>query len=696
MRHVASGEVMDVDERRLRGGGRYVSDITPEGCLHLAFARSPHARARIGSISLSAARAIPGVAAVYTGADVAGLDGIEVNRPFEGIVVPPHPLLSQYDVFAVGEPCAAAVATSPEAARDAADLIEFELDVLDAAVGPDQARVAYRKTWSCGNVEAAFAGAHRVVRVRVEQPRLAAAPMEARATLAMPDAGGVRVWTSTQAPFRVRKDIAKVLGLEESSVRVAAPDVGGAFGAKGATYREDVFVAWAALRLACPVKWVAGRGEDFLSTQHGRGNVAEAELALDVEGRFLAMRASIVCALGSVMTNSSAITGFNFARILPGPYRVPSLRIDLEGRLSDTATVSIYRGAGRPEAAFLMERLSDAAARELDMDPAEIRRRNFVPASSMPWTSPTGARLDSGDYGSILDTLLARAGYVALRAEVARRRAAGELVGLGLASYVEPCGRGLESARVKFETDGRVAAWTGATSQGQGRERAFAQIVAAELDISPGLVDVHHGDTADLPTGVGALASRCTGIGGSALALAARRAKIEGGDATEIYEAEGEAWSCGSCLALLRIDRETGEPIVERLVLADDAGRIIDPAGAEAQLHGGIAQGLGQALLERVAYDESGQLLTGSFLDYAMPRAADFPLPELMHTETPTPMNDLGAKGLGETGCIAVPPAIVNAALDALSGLGVADLDMPLTAPALWHAMDNARRGPKA
>lgn len=687
---------MDVDERRLRGGGRYVSDFAPEGCLHLAFARSPHARARIESVSVTAARAIPGVAAVYSGADVAGLDGIEVSRPFEGIAVPPHPLLAQGEVFAVGEPFAAAVADSPEAARDAADLIEFEVDVLDAVSGPDPARVAYRKVWSAGDVEAAFADAHKVVRVHVEQPRLAAAPMEARATLAVPEAGGVRVWTSTQAPYRVRKDIAKVLGLAESSVRVVAPDVGGAFGAKGATYREDVFVAWVALRLARPVKWVAGRGEDFLSTQHGRGNSVEAELALSADGRFLALRASIVCALGSVMTNSSAITGFNFARILPGPYRVPTVRIELEGRLSDTASVSIYRGAGRPEAAFLMERLADAAARALDMDPAEIRRRNFVPAASMPWTSATGAHLDSGDYGAILEALLAHAGYDELRADVLRRRAAGELAGIGLASFVEPCGRGLESARVKIEPGGRVTAWTGATSQGQGRERAFARIVAGELGVSPGLVDIHHGDTADLPTGVGALASRCTGIGGSALALAARRARDEGGDATEVYEAGGEAWSCGSCLALLRIDRETGEPALERLLVADDAGRIIDSVGAEGQLHGGIAQGLGQALLERIAYDATGQLLTGSFLDYAMPRAADFRAPELLHTETPTPLNTLGAKGLGETGCIAVPPAIVNAALDALSGMGVADLGMPLTAPALWRAMENARWRPKA
>lgn len=684
---------MDVDERRLRGGGRYVSDFAPEGCLHLAFARSPHARGRIDSISTGAARAFPGVAAVYTGADVAGLEGIAVNRPFEGIVVPPHPLLSQGEVFAVGEPCAAAVADSAEAARDAADLVELQMDVLDAVSGPDPDRVAYRKSWSAGDVEAAFAGAHKVVRVRVEQPRLAAAPMETRATLAMPDGDGVRVWTSTQAPFRVRTDIAHVLGLEEARVRVVAPDVGGAFGAKGATYREDVLVAWAALRLARPVKWVAGRGEDFLATQHGRGNSGEAELALGADGRFLALRASIVCTLGSVMTNSSVITGYNYARILPGPYKVPSVRIDLEGRLSDTATVGIYRGAGRPEAAFLMERLADAAARALDMDPAEIRRRNFVPPAAMPWPTPTGATLDSGDYAAVLDALLARANYRVLRADVSRRRAAGELVGIGLASYVEPCGRGLESARVKIEPGGRVTAWTGATSQGQGRERAFARIVAGELGVSPGLVDIHHGDTADLPTGVGALASRCTGIGGSALARAARRARAEGGEATEVYESGGEAWSCGSCLAVLQIDRETGEPLLERLVLADDAGRIVDPAGAEAQLHGGIAQGLGQALFERIAYDDTGQLLTGSFLDYAMPRAADFPLPELLHLETPTPLNLLGAKGLGETGCIAVPPAIVNAALDALSGARVTDLDMPLTANALWHSLDHARKG---
>ncbi|MBM3368180.1 MAG: xanthine dehydrogenase family protein molybdopterin-binding subunit, partial [Betaproteobacteria bacterium] len=257
----------------------------------------------------------------------------------------------------------------------------------------------------------------------------------------------------------------------------------------------------------------------------------------------------------------------------------------------------------------------------------------------------------------------------------------------------EPCGRGGESARVKLEAEGRVSAWTGATSQGQGRERAFARILARELGVAEDKVDIHQGDTADLPDGVGALASRSTGIGGSALVRAARRARAAGGDATEWHETKGEPWSHGSCLAVLRIDRETGAPAIERLALADDAGRIIDAAGAEGQLHGGIAQGLGQALLERVAYDETGQLLTGSFLDYALPRAADFPRPELMHTETPTPLNELGAKGMGEAGCIAVPPAIVNAALDALSGDGVEQLDMPLTAPVLWQAMRIAREG---
>jgi len=684
---------MDVDERRLRGGGRYVADLAPDACLHLAFARSPYARAKLKSVQAGAARAAPGVVAVYTGADVAGLDGIEVNRPFDGISVPPHPLLSQDAIHAVGEPFAAVVAATLDQARDAAELIELDADAQDARVEPDPDRVAYRRTWEAGEVEAAFAAADRVVRVRVEQARLAAAPMEARATLAIPDAGGVTVWTSTQAPYKIRTDIAQVLRLDAAKVRVVAPDVGGAFGAKGATYREDLLVAWAALRLARPVKWISSRGEDFLSTQHGRGSRAEAELALDRDGRFLGLRATIVCALGSVMTNSSVITGYNQARILPGPYRVPAVRIDLEGRLTDTATVSIYRGAGRPEAAFLMERLVQAAARGSGIDPAEIRRRNFVPAAAMPWDSPTGARLDCGDYGATLELLLKQSDYAALRADVSRRRAAGELVGIGLASYVEPCGRGRESARVKIEPDGRVSAWTGATSQGQGRERAFARIVARELGVGEEKVAIHHGDTADLPNGVGALASRSTGIGGSALMLAARRARAEGGEATEWHETKGEPWSHGSCLAVLRIDRETGEPAIERLLLADDAGRIIDPAGAEGQLHGGIAQGLGQALLERVAYDESGQLLTGSFLDYAMPRASDFPWPELMHTETPTPINELGAKGLGETGCIGVPPAIVNAALDALSGAGVEHLDMPLTAPALWQALELARKG---
>ncbi len=680
---------MEIDERRLRGGGRYVSDLAPPDCLHLAFARSPYARARINAVHAHAARGAPGVAAIFTGADVAGLDGIEVNRPFEAMSVPPHPLLSQGEIFAVGEPYAAAVAATPDRARDAAERIELDVEVLDAAVEPDASRVAYRRTWTAGNVEAAFAAAAKVVRLQVVHPRLAAAPMETRATLAAPEGGGVTVWTSTQAPFRVRADIAKLLRIDPPLVRVIAPDVGGAFGAKGATYREDVFVAWAALRLARPVMWVATRSEDFLSTQHGRGNAAEAALAVDASGSFLGLRASIVCALGSVLSHSSAITGYNYARILPGPYVIPSLQIKVEGRLTDTATVSIYRGAGRPEAAFLMERLADEAARALGLDAADIRRRNFIPAASLPRTTPTGARLDSGDYRASLDKLLLACGYPSLLAEVAQRRTAGERVGVGIASYIEPCGRGFESARVRLEADGRAVAWTGATSQGQARERAFARLAARELGIAPDRVEVRHGDTADLPLGIGALASRSTAIGGSALVRAARRARDEGGDATEVYEAKGEAWSYGSCLAVLRIDAETGEPAIERLALVDDAGRIADMAGAQAQLHGGIAQGLGEALMERVVYDDAGQLLTGSFLDYAMPRAADFPLPDLHHAETPSPMNEIGAKGLGEAGCIAVPPAIVNAALAALGAGAARDLDMPLTAEKLWRAIDN-------
>lgn len=684
---------MDVDERRLCGGGRYVSDLAPPDCLHLAFARSPYARARIDALRVDAARGAPGVAAVFTGADVAGLDGIEVNRPIEGMTVPPHPLLSQGEIFAVGEPYAAAIAKTLAAARDAAERIELDVEMLDAAMGPDPSRVAYRRTWTAGDVEAAFAAAAKVVRLRIEHPRLAAAPMETRATLAAPEGGGVSVWTSTQAPFRVRADIAKVLAMDASRVRVIAPDVGGAFGAKGATYREDIFTAWAALRLARPVLWVATRNEDFLSTQHGRGNAAEASLALDASGRFLGLRASIVCALGSVLSHSSAITGYNYARILPGPYIVPSIHIEVQGRLTDTATVSIYRGAGRPEAAFLMERLADEAARALGLDPAEVRRRNFIPATSLPWITPTGARLDSGDYGAALEKLLAASGYPALLADVARRRVKGERVGVGIASYIEPSGRGIESARVRIEADGSAVAWTGATSQGQARERAFTGLVAQELGIAPDRIEVRHGDTADLPAGIGALASRSTAIGGSALVLAARRARAEGGDATVIYEATGEAWSHGSCLAVLRIDADTGEAAIERLALVDDAGRLVDAAGAEAQLHGGIAQGLGEALMERVVYDDAGQLRTGSFLDYALPRAVDFPRPVLHHMETPSPMNEIGAKGLGEAGCIAVPPAIVNAALDALGAGAARELDMPLTAEKLWRAMGNRNRG---
>lgn len=747
------------DERLVTGRGRYVDDLAPAHCLHLAFARSPHAHARILALRADAALAAPGVAAVYTGADVAHIDPLPVDRHLPDMRLPRVGALARERVAAVGEPVAAVVARTGAEARDAAEQVEVDYEPLAAAVDAAGALAAgapavhaagnlcFEHTWADGDVAGAFARAHRRVRVAVTQQRLAPTPLEPRATLADydPGTGALTVWTSTQAPFRVRAHLAALLGLSEARVRVVAPDVGGAFGAKGALTREDLLVAFAAIRLARPVKWVATRSEDLATTHHGRGAAARGELAVAADGTLLALEATIECPLGAAPAFSAAVGPRNHARLLPGPYLLPAARVALRGVFTHTAPVGIYRGAGRPEAAFLMERLIDEAARALALDPAEIRRRNFVPRERFPHVTPTGLAYDSGDYARALDAALALAEYPRLRAEQAARRARGELVGIGLGAFVEPCGLGWESGVVRVERTGAVTAITGTSAQGQGHATAFAQIVADALGVGPEAVAVRAGDTAGAPQGFGAFASRSTALAGSALLEGAAqvRAKarriaatlleaaaedvvpalggfeiagapsrrvgwaevaaaayavgdLRGGEppgleATAFFHTDAEACSFGCAVAAVRIDPETGALALERLVFVDDAGTIVNPLLVDGQLQGGIAQGLGQALLERVAYDETGQLVTGTLADYALPRADDGPEPVLGHTVTPSPRNPLGAKGVGESGCIGTPPAVVNAVLDALAPRGVRDLDMPLTNETIWRALHGAQ-----
>jgi carbon-monoxide dehydrogenase large subunit len=705
------------DERLLTGQARFVDDNLPAGCVHMAFLRSPHARARIVALRTGAAEAAAGVLLVVSGAELAGIGALPVNPVMSGMAIPPVAMLPTGEVGAVGDAVAAVVGESLDAARDAAELIEVEYEPVDAvtdaaaaaATGPALAGLAANtvlaQSWRHGDVEAAFASAAATVELQVTQSRVSAVALEPRAALAMwdADAGALTAWLSTQTPHRARGDLARLLRLDERCVRVLARDVGGAFGAKASLYPEDVVVAWAAMRLCRPVKWTASRGEDLLATAQGRGSVMEGELAVAGDGRILGLRASASFPLGRFLTYSAAVPAWNAGRILPGPYRTEALDVAVRGVVTNTAAVGIYRGAGRPEAAMLMERLMDEAARQLGIDPVDIRRRNLIPSGSFPYRTPTGQELDSGAYRALLDRVCDAAGYARLRAGQVERRARGEHVGIGIAVYVEPCGQGWESARARCLPDGRIEIATGSSAQGQGRETAYAQIAADALGVPFDAVVVRHGDTGATPAGIGALASRSTAIGGSAVLEAARalRAKVQAGapsgelEASVVFTAPGEAWSFGCGLAMVAIDGETGVLRVERLVWGDDAGIIVNPLLAEGQLVGGMAQGLGQALMERIVYDDTGQLVTGSLMDYAVPRAVDMPDVEFLESVTPTRANPLGAKGVGEAGCIGIPAALVNAAVDALAPLGVRHLDMPLTSDKLWRVLDGAAKGEK-
>ncbi|MFQ5898740.1 MAG: xanthine dehydrogenase family protein molybdopterin-binding subunit [Candidatus Methylomirabilia bacterium] len=745
------------DRRLLTGVGRFVDDFRPPGLTYVAFLRCPYAHARIERLDVEAARNAPGVVAVVTGVEVRHLGPMPVNRIFREMKVPPHPILADGVVHAPGVPVAAVVGESPYLARDAIELIEVEYDPLPPLVDAEAALAldapllfpelgtnrSFTQILRYGDPEAAFASADRVVKLRVVQQRLASVALESRGILASFDraTGELTLWTSTQAPFRMRAELATALSLSEAKVRAIAPEVGGGFGVKTAPYREDVLVAYLAVRLGRPVNWISTRSEDLLTTNHGRGGVAEGELAVTRDGRITGLRARVLYPLGTSLVNSAAVSPWNHARLLPGAYVVPACEIEAAGALTTTAPIGAYRGAGRPEAAFLIERLVDEAARVLGIDPVDVRRKNFIPPERFPFRSATGQVYDSGNYERALDRALELAGYRQLRQEQAEARARGEIVGIGLSTYVEPCGLGWESGSVRVERTGTVTAVTGSSAHGQGHETTFAQVVADFLGVEPVEVVVRHGDTQSAPQGFGTFGSRSTALGGGALAKAALEVRAKGkrigatlleaapedvlpvpggfqvvgvperrvnwkrvadaayrgqalapGDspgleATVFFQADGEMWSFGTVVAVVRVDRESGKVALEKLVWVDDAGTIVNPLLAEGQLHGGFVQGFGQVFLEQVVYDAEGQLLTGSLMEYAIPHADDVPAPVLEKTVTLSPRNLLGAKGVGEAGCIGVPPALVNAVVDALSPFGITSLDMPLTPEKIWYAL---------
>ena len=680
---------------RLTGRGCYAADAPLRAPLHLSFLRSPVAAGQIDGIDIEDAQTVAGVAGVHVGADVAHLGALSVNDVIPILTPLPYLILAQTHVQAVGQPVAAVLADTKEAADDGAEAIWLDLE--DTPL-PAPREVA-AQSWHAGACDQAFAQAAHVVHVSLSHPRLAPSPMEPRGIAIDfdPTTQSATIWHATQTPHRTRSELARILSIDPDRLRVIARDVGGAFGMKASLYPEEVFAVWAAFEHQRSVRWIASRSEEFLSATQGRGLHSTGALALDAAGNFLGLRAEVTAPLGHWMPNSALIPAWNGARILPSGYAIAHVDVTTSAQSQPLGPTGIYRGAGRPEANALMERLVDKAAAVLDMDPMALRRQNLLPAGALPFETATGNTLDSGDYPAALDQLERLSAYQDLKAEQATRRAAGELVGIGTAFYLEPSGSGWESARVTLYPDGRADIASGSSAQGHSRRASYLRIAAKALGIPAENITIDLADTATCPEGIGALASRATAIGGSAVHVACQtaRQRREGGETgvitvNERYENSGQAWGHGACLVLLQIDRDTGTPTVEQAFCVDDAGTLINPEAAHGQLIGGFAQGLGEALMEAVQYDEDGQLLTGSFMDYALPRAEDMPPLRLASLSSPSPTNVLGAKGLGEAATIAAPCAILNAALDALAPLGITDLDMPLTPCRLWHAITAA------
>jgi carbon-monoxide dehydrogenase large subunit len=694
----------------LRGQGCYVDDLDPPGLAHAAFVRSHHARARILDIRLP--DRAPGLLHVLTAADLTGrAHPLPVAAP-EGVHVEdvPHPILASEEVRYAGQPVAAVVAESRAQAVDAAELVQVEYAPLEAVVDPHFApETILRWERTAGDVAGALDRAAHRVRARHHIPRLVAAPIEPRGAVAAYDPGEDRltIWASLQDPHRPLSQLVHVLERPAEKLRVIVPDVGGAFGSKGVIAVEAVSAAIAAIDLGRPVKWVEDRSENFLAAYQGRGVEADVELALDANGRILAVRAEILSDLGAYLLPTTAIPPHTAAMLMTGCYDIPAAAVSVRGARTDKVPTGPYRGAGRPEAAYFLERTVDRAARELGIDPVELRRRNLI--RSFPYRSALGSTYDSGDYARCLD-----------RAIELVQPERGALRGTGVAMYVERAGGVWESARVIVRDDGRVIARSGSSPHGQGHETTFAQIVADRLGIDPGEVELRFGE---IP-GVGTYASRSTAMGGSALVqasekilgeatrLAARRLNCRaeevaragrdwtGPDGRTVSWAEAAAgleaevrfesdvvFGSGAYAAVVEIDAETGALHVRRLAGVDDAGKIINPLLAEGQVLGGAAQGVGAVLTEEVLHDGEGQPRNASFVDYGVPSAVEMPDIATAFVQTPSPNNPLGAKGIGEGGAIGTPAAIANAVADALLGAGARVPDPPFTPEKLWRAL---------
>ena len=758
------------DPRLIQGLSHYVDDIKLVNTLHCTFLRSDYAHADIKSINTEAAENLSGVVKVITGADIQGKVGsIPCAAEIEGLKVPDHPALAVDRVRFVGEPIAAVVATDPYIARDALDLIEVEYDELPVVVDLDKAiesdstviydefddNIAFTMPLDAGDVDAAFAEADHMVSQRFVNQRLIPNSIEPRGVLAeyLPGEGTLTVWSSTQVPHHLKTILSLLLDFPEQLVRVIAPEVGGGFGSKLNVYPEEAVVAYLATQLRKPVKWIEKRSEGFTTTIHGRDQVDYVDMAVKNDGTITALRAKLLANMGAYHQLLTPIIPVLTYLMMSGAYKIPNIKLELIGVFTNKMATDAYRGAGRPEATHIIERMVDLAARKLGMDPKDIRFKNFPQPDEFPLEMATGVAYDSGNYQMSFNKALDAVDYASLRTRQAELRGQGRYMGIGIATYAEICGMGpsvgvagggWESGTVRIERTGKVTVLTGVSPHGQGQETSFAQIVADEYGISIDDIVVIHGDTGRQPQGIGTFGSRATAVGGAALIIATKQVKekmaqiaahmleanaddlvfedgnifvqgspgsavtfadvastahvavnlppdVEPGlEATHFFEPSNFTYPFGAHISIVEVDPETGEIDLQRYVAIDDCGNIINPMLVDGQVHGGIAQGLGQAMYEGAVYDENGQLLTGSFMDYAIPKATQVPRFETEHTTTPSPVNPLGVKGVGEAGTIASSPCLVNAVVDALSPFGITDIDMPMTPNRVWQAIQDA------
>lgn len=772
------------DKRFLTGRGNYIDDIDQRGQLYAWMLRSPHAHARIDGVDTTAAAQAPGVVAIFTGADMAAdeVGGIPCawqihNKDGSPMSEPAHPPLAVDKVRYVGDQVAVVIAEAKAQARDAAEMIAVDYDVLPAAIDMDSALADNASLvhddvannlcfdWELGDkdaTEAAFAKADRVVSIDLVNNRLIPNAIEPRAAIARydPAGGNYTLHTTTQNPHVIRLLMgAFVLQIPEHKLRIIAPDVGGGFGSKICHYAEEVILTWASAKVPQPIKWTAERSESFITDAHGRDHETHAELAMDKDGNFLGLRVATKANIGAYLsTFGSAVPTYLHGTLMAGVYTTPAIYCEVKAVFTNTVPVDSYRGAGRPECTYMLERLVNKAARETGIDPVELRQKNMIQADQFPYQTPVALQYDVGDYPASLDTALRASDYAGFEKRRTESENNGKRRGIGISTYIEACGiapsavagalgarAGLyESAQVRVHPTGSVTVYTGSHSHGQGHETTFAQLVSESFGIPLENIEIKHGDTGEVQFGMGTYGSRSIAVGGPAILkacdkvidkakkivahiLEASEADIEfkdgkftvsgtdremafaevslaayvphnypieelepGLDENAFYDPLNFSYPAGCHICEVEIDPDTGTVDVTTFTAVDDVGRVINPMIVEGQVHGGVAQGIGQALLEGCVYDDDGQLLTGSYMDYTMPRADNLPNLNVGTQSVLGASNPLEVKGVGEVGAIGSPPAVINAILDALAPLGVEDISMPATPAKVWQAIQNA------